>query len=93
MRAPTVPIVLAAVLLASGCGAASGEEAEDAAGVATSAPDARLTLVADEDPVASAASASRALFDRAELAELLTEAWRLRAPARLRTAFDAAAGP
>jgi hypothetical protein len=30
--------------------------------------------------------------DRAELAELLTEAWRLRAPARLRAAFDAAAG-
>jgi hypothetical protein len=27
--------------------------------------------------------------DRAELAELLTEAWRLRAPARLRAAFDA----
>ena len=28
--------------------------------------------------------------DRAELDELLTEAWRLRAPARLRAAFDAA---
>ena len=32
-----------------------------------------------------------AAMDRAELAELLTEAWRLRAPARLRAAFDAAA--
>ncbi|NEK59332.1 MmcQ/YjbR family DNA-binding protein [Geodermatophilus sabuli] len=28
--------------------------------------------------------------DRDELAELLTEAWRLRAPARLRAAFDGA---
>ena len=33
-----------------------------------------------------------AAVDRSELAELLTEAWRLRAPARLRAAFDAAAG-
>ena len=31
-----------------------------------------------------------AAADRGELAELLTEAWRLRAPARLRAAFDAA---
>lgn len=30
--------------------------------------------------------------DRDELAELLTEAWRLRAPARLAAAFDAASG-
>ncbi|SET38803.1 hypothetical protein [Geodermatophilus poikilotrophus] len=66
MRSPTVPIALTAALLVSGCGAASGEEAEDA-GVTTSAPDARLTLVADEDPVASAASASRALFDGADV--------------------------
>lgn len=29
-----------------------------------------------------------AAVDRAELAELLTEAWRQRAPARLRAAFD-----
>ena len=33
-----------------------------------------------------------ASVDRAELAELLTEAWRLRAPARLRAAFDASSG-
>jgi hypothetical protein len=31
-----------------------------------------------------------AAVDRAELTELLTEAWRLRAPARLRAAFDEA---
>ncbi|WP_100497599.1 hypothetical protein [Geodermatophilus chilensis] len=67
MRSPTVPIAVTAALLVSGCGAASGDDAEQAAGVATSAPDARLTLVADEDPVASAASASRALFDSADV--------------------------
>jgi hypothetical protein len=67
VRSPTVPIAVTVVLLVSGCGAASGDEAEQGAGVATSAPDARLTLVADEDPVASAASASRALFDRADV--------------------------
>jgi hypothetical protein len=67
VRSPTVPITLTAVLLVSGCGAASGEDAEQAAGVVTSAPDARLTLVADDDPVASAASASRALFDSADV--------------------------
>jgi hypothetical protein len=33
-----------------------------------------------------------AAADRAELAELLTEGWRLRAPARLRAAFDADGG-
>ena len=70
MRSPTVPIALTAALLVSGCGAASGEDAEDAAGVTTSAPDARLTLVADDDPVASAASASRALFDGADVVVL-----------------------
>ncbi|TFV57754.1 MmcQ/YjbR family DNA-binding protein [Geodermatophilus sp. DF01-2] len=34
-----------------------------------------------------------AAVDPAELAELLTEAWRLRAPARLRAAIDGAGGP
>ncbi|MGY1762383.1 hypothetical protein ACI79G_15870 [Geodermatophilus sp. SYSU D00779] len=67
MRSPTVPIAVTVALLVSGCGAASGDEAEQGTGVATSAPDARLTLVADEDPVAAAASASRALFDRADV--------------------------
>ena len=67
MRSPTVPIALTAALLVSGCGAASGEDGGQAAGVTTSAPDARLTLVADDDPVAAAASASRALFDGADV--------------------------
>jgi hypothetical protein len=70
VRSPTLPIALTVALLVSGCGAASGDEAEQGAGVATSAPDARLTLVADEDPVASAASTSRALFDRADVVVL-----------------------
>ncbi|MGY1637591.1 hypothetical protein ACI78V_13185 [Geodermatophilus sp. SYSU D00742] len=70
MRAPAVPIALTVVLLAAGCDStASGEaEAESSVRAATSAPDARLTLVADQDAVASAASASRALFDTAEVA-------------------------
>ncbi|MGY1631261.1 hypothetical protein ACI784_06085 [Geodermatophilus sp. SYSU D01186] len=71
MRAPAVPIALTAVLLAAGCSGAtsSGEaEAESPVGAAASTPDARLTLVADEDAVASAASSSRALFDTAEVA-------------------------
>jgi hypothetical protein len=67
VRSPMLPIALTAALLAGGCGTTAGEEAEDAAGVATSVPDARLTLVADDDPVASAASASRALFDSADV--------------------------
>jgi hypothetical protein len=67
VRSPTVPIALTVALLVGGCGAASGDEAEQGAGAATSAPDARLTLVADEDPVASAASTSRALFDSADV--------------------------
>jgi hypothetical protein len=70
VRSRTLPITLTAALLVGGCGTASGEEAEDAAGVATSAPDARLTLVADADPVVSAAAASRALFDRADVVVL-----------------------
>jgi hypothetical protein len=69
VRAPAVPIALTVVLLAAGCGSSpSGEaEAESPVGAATSTPDARLTLVADEDAVASAASSSRALFDTAEV--------------------------
>ncbi|WP_369252377.1 hypothetical protein [Geodermatophilus amargosae] len=61
--------MLGALLLTAACtspGAAGdeGSAAEEAA-VATSAPDERLTLVADAEPVASAVSASRALFDEA----------------------------
>ncbi|TFV57753.1 hypothetical protein E4P41_13935 [Geodermatophilus sp. DF01-2] len=73
MRSTTVPIALTAVLLASGCGATSGEETEQAAGVATSVPEARLTLVADEDPVASAVSTSRALFDSSDVVVVARE--------------------
>jgi hypothetical protein len=62
-----VPIAVSAVLLTAGCTSAasgSGGDAEQAA-VATSAPDQRLTVVADAEPAASAVSASRALFDEA----------------------------
>ncbi|PWW25213.1 hypothetical protein JD79_04411 [Geodermatophilus normandii] len=67
MRPRAVPVVLSALLLAAGCtsSAAGGDEDGEAAAVATSAPDQRLTLVADAEPVASAVSASRALFDEA----------------------------
>ncbi|MGK5172845.1 hypothetical protein [Geodermatophilus sp. CPCC 205761] len=69
MRAPTVPFALVVVLLAGGCASITDEEAtRGSAGAVTSVPDARLTLVADEDPVAAAASTSRALFDTAEVA-------------------------
>ncbi|MGY1705330.1 hypothetical protein ACI79C_12210 [Geodermatophilus sp. SYSU D00697] len=70
MRSKAVPIVLAAALLAGGCSSFTDDteaDAEESLGATTSVPDARLTLVADEDPVASAASASRALFDSAEV--------------------------
>ncbi|MFW3170266.1 hypothetical protein [Geodermatophilus sp. CPCC 206100] len=70
MRGPAVPIALITVLLVAGCGS-GGEEEEPSRGSAeasTSVPDARLTLVADGDAVAAAASTSRALFDTAEVA-------------------------
>ncbi|GAB3313663.1 hypothetical protein GCM10027451_27690 [Geodermatophilus aquaeductus] len=67
MRPRAVPVVLSALLLTAGCtsSAAGEDEGADAAAVATSAPDQRLTVVADAEPVASAVSASRALFDEA----------------------------
>ncbi|MGR7026030.1 hypothetical protein [Geodermatophilus sp. URMC 62] len=67
MRARTVPIVVSAVLLAAGCTSSASGAASDTeqAPVATSAPDQRLTVVADTEPAASAVSASRALFDAA----------------------------
>jgi hypothetical protein len=71
VRSKTVPIALAVVLSIGGCSSFSdegGEESRESAGAATSVPEARLTLVADEDPVASAASTSRALFDSAGVA-------------------------
>ncbi len=71
MRARTVPIAVpiavTAVLLAAGCTSSAGgaEGDTEQAAVATSAPDQRLTVVADAEPAASAVSASRALFDEA----------------------------
>lgn len=67
MRPRAVPVVLSALLLTAACtSSAAGEGGgPDAAAVATSAPDQRLTVVADAEPVASAVSASRALFDEA----------------------------
>jgi hypothetical protein len=68
-------VALVAAVWTSGCTsfAGSGEESGGvphpapsgpAGTVATSAPDEPLTVVADADPVASAAAMSRALFDR-----------------------------
>ncbi|MGY1708374.1 hypothetical protein ACI8AC_02575 [Geodermatophilus sp. SYSU D00758] len=67
MRATTVPIVLTVLVVGSGCTSSSGSDADarESAAVTTAEPDAGLTLVADEDPVAAAVSASRALFDSA----------------------------
>ncbi|MGY1828884.1 hypothetical protein ACI8AA_00475 [Geodermatophilus sp. SYSU D01180] len=67
MRPRSVPVALSALLLAAGCTASTAAEGDGdgAAPVATSAPDQRLTVVADAEPAASAVSASRALFDEA----------------------------
>jgi hypothetical protein len=69
-----MPIGLAATLLVAGCtsGWATSESEPDRPGaqVSTSSPDAPLTLVADTEAVTSASSASRALFDAAEVVVL-----------------------
>ncbi|NEM08159.1 hypothetical protein [Geodermatophilus normandii] len=68
MRPRAVPVVFGALLLTAACtspGAGADEDPAAGAAVVTSAPDERLTLVADAEPVASAVSASRALFDEA----------------------------
>src|SRR3954468_936426 len=67
MRAPVV-LALAGLLVTAGCTGAPARSAEQRAESVTSAPDSALTLVADADPVASAVSASRALFDRSPVA-------------------------
>ncbi|MGY1884924.1 hypothetical protein ACI799_06435 [Blastococcus sp. SYSU DS0753] len=74
MRSRAVPLALSAVLLA-GCTSSGDEEAEEAqvAEAVTSAPDERLTVVADADPVGTAVSASRALFDSSDVAVLADE--------------------
>ncbi|MCV2490933.1 hypothetical protein OF117_16380 [Geodermatophilus sp. YIM 151500] len=76
MRTSALPVVLSAVLLLAGC--TSAPSAEVAAGtsgdaavpaeVRTAPPGEPLTVVADPGAVEAAASASRALFARAEVA-------------------------
>jgi hypothetical protein len=68
MRKPVVPILVGLLVVATGCTGGVADSAEQRAESVTSAPDAALTLVADADPVASAVSASRALFDRSTVA-------------------------
>ncbi|MGY1740115.1 MULTISPECIES: hypothetical protein [unclassified Blastococcus] len=72
MRSRTAGLGLALVLV-GGCTAGQAEEGDgegeqDAASVATATPGEPLTLVGDADPVAAAASASRALFTEAGVA-------------------------
>ena len=76
-------LVLTVALATAGCTsfAAPGpgperereRDGRPAATVATSAPDAELAVVADADPVTSAVSTSRALFDAADLVVLAPE--------------------
>jgi hypothetical protein len=72
VRAGALPSALIAVLLVAGCTFSDGPSHEGAAvaEVATSTPDARLTLIADTDRVAAAISASRALFDSSRVVVL-----------------------
>src|SRR4051812_14592775 len=64
MRAPVVPVLVVLLTLVTGCTVGSAGASGKSGEVVTSAPEAALTLVADADPVASAVSVSRALFDR-----------------------------
>jgi hypothetical protein len=68
MRKPVVPILVGLLVVTSGCTGGVADSAGQRAESVTSAPDSALTLVADADPVASAVSASRALFDRSAVA-------------------------
>ena len=68
MRKLVVPILVGLLLLTTGCTGGVADSAEPRAESVTSAPDSALTLVADADPVASAVSTSRALFDRSTVA-------------------------
>ena len=83
VRCRLLPVALAVALTTSGCTsfsdhpggseaatASSRPERETAAAVATSAPDEPLTVLADPDPVGSAAAMSRALFDSAPVVVL-----------------------
>ncbi|NEK87231.1 hypothetical protein GCU60_15930 [Blastococcus saxobsidens] len=68
MRSRTLPLVLCAVLV-SGCTGDGDDEpgGEESAVVGASAPEERLTVVADPDPVAAAVGTSRALFERSDV--------------------------
>ncbi len=68
MRKAVVPILVGLLVVATGCTSASTDSAGQRAESVTSAPDSALTLVADADPVASAVSVSRTLFDRSTVA-------------------------
>jgi hypothetical protein len=76
MRSRAFPLALSVALL-TGCTASSEEEPEEeaaeAAQVAVSAPDERLTVVAAADPVESAIGTSRALFESADVAVLAAD--------------------
>ncbi|SFP62285.1 hypothetical protein SAMN05660464_3731 [Geodermatophilus dictyosporus] len=69
MRRRTAPLAVSALLLAAGCTSSAGSDGsgsgDGSAAVAASAPDQRLTVVADAEPAAAAVSTSRALFDEA----------------------------
>ena len=77
----TAALVLAVVLTTAGCTSFAGsdpvpgQEADPRPGaeVATSAPDAELTVVADADLVTAAVSTSRALFDSADVVVVASE--------------------
>jgi hypothetical protein len=69
-----VAFVLAGLsVVATGCTSGADDPAEQHAVSVTSAPGAALTLVADADPVASAISVSRALFDRSTVAVVASQ--------------------
>ncbi|MGY1828105.1 MULTISPECIES: hypothetical protein [unclassified Blastococcus] len=75
MRSRTIPLALSAALLA-GCTSSGDEEQPEEAPVAeavTAAPGEFLTVVADEDPVATAVSTSRALYGSSDVTVLADE--------------------
>ena len=64
MRRLVVLVLAGLLVVATGCTGGSADPAGQRAESVTSAPASALSLVADADPVASAVSVSRALFDR-----------------------------
>ena len=67
MRSCTLPLALCA-LLVTGCTQDGGSGGGSDASVAVAAPEQRLTLVADADPVAAAVSTSRTFFQESGVA-------------------------